>query len=404
MRLFRVARGGAAAVSLLVAGGALSACSHGAARTVATLRASGTVSSGGQLVHGTGPVHVRAGDLVSVESGTAVISLPGDDKVELRKGTSIRLGDGLTLVGGDLLAESGTTPMRITTAIADVVVHGAARLQRDLGLTVGTYAGESTIAAGRTVVLPALTQDSIPSVSVIPTPSPLRLDAADPWDQRLLGNAIELTNQLESQSRYMTANVPATTAATSAFYVRDLQALKSAPVFDDALLHSVTLAGGAPPAGEGLAAAAIALAGPGDFASRWHAVFALRSVGAQWGIVVLQEAANPARVLELIDGAVGSAALAVNTPSIPTAPVTPLTPLTPVVATPPVPKVIAAPPVSSGKAHGHTAQPSASTSPTTTAPPAYTVTTTPNQVLLGPVLSPIVDPLGHLLAGLLGAH
>ncbi|MHB8464512.1 MAG: hypothetical protein ACYDD7_06690 [Acidimicrobiales bacterium] len=385
---------------VLAVAASLSACSHGAGRSIATLHASGDVLEGGRRVTGTNPVH--AGDTIIVNGGTAGLGLPGGARIELRAGSAVRIAAGIELIGGDMLAQSASasSPLRISTAIAEVAVQGTSRLRRDLALTVGTYAGEATISSGRTVVLPALSQDTIPSVSILPLPSPLHLDATDSWDQRMLGTAIEVTNQIDSQSRFIDANVPAAVAASSAFYVSDLQALRKTPTFDDALLQSATGSGRVPPAGEGVAAAAIALSGPGDFTSRWRAVFALRAAGAQWGIIVLEEDANPAQVLSLIDSAVdnANATPVVSSPALIAAAKPATTPTPTATAT--------SKPVPVGVARSST-RPRPTTKPAPgpgTPPPPATTVTPPDTVLLGPVLNPIVDPLGHLLNGLLGSH
>jgi hypothetical protein len=389
---------GAAAVGVI-----LSACSHGSGPTVATMRTTGVVTVGSHAISG-GPVPVRRGDLITVQKGTASISLPGSSHIDLRTGSVLSLADVPTLVAGDLLATSGASPVRIDTTIGEVTVSGVARLHRDLALSVGTFKGVATIAAGRTVALPALTQDTIPTVSVTPVPTPLRLNSADEWDQRLMGTAIEITNQLDSASRYVNANVsPA--SASSAFYVRDLRQLAGVHL-DEQLLRSVGINGSSPAPGDVLDAAAIALSGTGDFSMRWKSAFALRAAGAQWGVIALDEAANPAGVVQLVQGAVngtvsGVALVAASPASAPHAPAAPATPSTAQTATPP--KVVAAP-----AATHHTTRTTPKSTGTSkpgspSAPASPTVTVTPpNTVLLGPVLNPIVDPLGHLLSSLLG--
>jgi hypothetical protein len=368
------------------------------APSAGTLHTSGDVVVDGVVLRSGDTVGVSAGQHVQVVSGSAEVALPGGGHVDLAPGSDLVAGRTPTLVGGDALVEAGSAPLGIVTTLASVSVAGIARLDRDLALTVGTYKGETTVVAGRTVVLPPLTQDTIASVSVAPEPMPLHLDANDLWDQEFLGTAIDLTNQLDSQSRYVTANVTPSLAATPAFYERELRPLAKTAGFTENLIRG---GGQAPSAGDGLTAAAIALSGPGNFASRWDAIIALRDAGAQWGIVVLDEAADPAAVLQLVDSAVINAP-PVPTPATPiqvvTAPIFPISPSVPqgvpAVATRTVPKpavgaVAVAPPV-----------------PTPSGPPKQVVAPAapqpPSTMVLAPVLDPIVDPLGALLKGLLG--
>lgn len=385
MELSRVARAASALALVAAVGATLSACSHLTAPSGASVRPFGEVTVNGQAMKAGQSVRVRTDDLVNVRSGSAQVALPGGARLEMRTGSVVRFSGAPMLIGGDLLAQSGSLPLKVETSLAEVTVQGVARLRRDQAITVGSYTGHVLVGAGRTVMLPALTEDTIPSVSVVPNPVPLRLDGTDSWDQRLLGAAIEITDELDSQSRYMNANVPAAQASSVAFYSSGLSALSGAT----AVLHDTNA-----PVGDGLTAAAIALAGPGDFTARWREVFALRAAGAQWGIVVLQEAANAGRVLQLVEAAVTNASIVVPTTEAPGAPIVAIGPAQVPAVTHPATAASSLPP----------AVPKAKTKSSTPAavhPPAAPTTTRPP---LTQLLNPIVDPLHNLLAGLLGAN
>ena len=305
----------AAIVGLSALTGGLVACGGRSVGGEGIVRAEGAV----HVVHGaaTFPVaagtsrQLRAGDQVDVSGGSAVVTLPAGGTLELRTGSSVRFQGGPRLEAGDLLVESSRSAVHVASDMGAVTVAGASRLRRDLAVEVGTYRGVTTVAAARTVIVPALEEDTVPAVGLVPEPSPLQLHATEPWDERFLGTAIDLTSQLDSQSSYVTANTPGGVPHTAAFYRRALPELGTTPVFTDALLASATpgVAGGVPPPGDALVAAAIALSGRGSFSDRWRSVFALRQQGGQWGIVVLDERADPASVLRLVGGALDQAVL-----------------------------------------------------------------------------------------------
>ena len=256
-------------------------------------------------------LRLRPGDVVTVRRGSARVSLPGGGHLDLREASSVRFSGGPVLEAGDLLVQSASTPVRVDGGIADLTVAGAARLSHGLALDVGTYKGQTTVSSGRTLTVGWLRQVTIPSVGVAPEPVPLRLSASDPWDTQFLGQAIDLTSELDSRSSYVNANAQSGTGSAT-FYQRALHPLASDVSFDDALLKSASPAG-APAPGDALVAASIALSGAGPFDNRWHAVFDLRAQGAQWGVVVLDQRADPTKVLGLLDGAVTTSAV---TPTI----------------------------------------------------------------------------------------
>ena len=384
----------------------LGACSRGsAAHGAGTLKATGDVQVAGLSIAEGTPVTLHPGDLVTVRTGRAVVTVPGGATLEMRDGSMVRFDAQPSLIAGDLLAESGAQALHIATGVGEVTVKGVAGLQRDLALTVRTYAGDAAVAAGRTVVVPALSQETVASIGVTPQPSPLHIDSADTWDQRYLATAIELTRQIESQSSYVTANAPDGSASSVAFFTHALHPLSASAVFNQAVLQSATVNSVARPAGEQLVAAAVALAGPGDFAGRWNAVFQLRDAGAQWGIVVLDERADPMQVLRLIEDAVANGSLTPTPPPLapadvlvapaPKVPTLPTTPTVQAIAVPKASTSKSAPPKKTAPQATKPATGATATSPPATSPPN---TLPPNNGLLAPVVNPLLQLVHNLLS------
>jgi hypothetical protein len=384
--------------------GLLSACSSGAGG-IGILESHGDVRVGRVMVGAGLTRRLVANDLVTVAAGTAVVDLPAGGRLEMRAGTSVLFAATAQLEAGDLLVESGRQAVRVDSAVGSLAVAGDARVRRDLALEVGTYRGTTTVSAGRVVTVPALDQDTVPAVGVAPVPSPIHLQANDPWDERFLGTAIELTSQLDAQSAYVSANTVGADTHTVAFYRRAVVRLASTPAFTDALLAS--LPEGPPPPGDGLVAAAIALAGPGSFPSRWHDVFALRQAGGQWGVVTLAERADPGLVLQLVGEAVDGSTLAPRATMVAVGPVTATLP------PPPAPALTTPPSTASTTTTQPTRpRPGHPTTTTTTTPPLIppitlpggsgssngptTTTTQPPSSSLAPVLDPVVNIIHEL--------
>lgn len=349
---------------------------------------------GAQPVAVTRTVRLQTGDLVTVGSGTAKVALPNGGHLELRAGSSVRFRSGPAVQSGDLLVQSASSPVHVDAGFGDVSVDGTVRLQRDLALNVGTYAGTATLHSGRTLVVPWLREVEVPSVGVAPDPTPLRISDADAWDVRFLGQALDLTRELDDRSRYVDANA-APGADQAVFYRHAFTPLATTIAFDDALLRSAYPAG-VPHPGDAFIATAIALSGPGPFADRWHAAFALRASGAQWGIVALDQHANPTGVVELLNTAVSASAV---TPTV-----TALADGPPVTAIPSVATATRPVPVLPGVATTTTtaARPRP-TQPPKPKPAGPTTTTTtllrnplptvpPGQALSQP-LAPMIDPV-----------
>ncbi|MDQ6797837.1 MAG: hypothetical protein M3011_07435 [Actinomycetota bacterium] len=277
------------------------------------------VASGGralQLIDGIRTLH--AGDRVKVDSGRALIRLNGDRQLELRNGSEVTLAAASgepnlkpSLVSGDLLvtAPGDTVALGVTVADSEAsVTGGSARLSRASATTVASYDADLTVAsAGRSLKVPALRQVAVPAAGLLPgRPSPLIFKTGDSWDQRFLGDAIDLGNQLVARSRGFTAQLGPGEGRTAGFYRQVLPALDNEPSFDVASL------GGDRSPGEGLVGLAIVVQGKrGAFNDRLASVLAFHDDGAAWGLVALDQGVSRAPLLAGVDEAIGRGPLSV---------------------------------------------------------------------------------------------
>ncbi|MFP5317404.1 MAG: hypothetical protein ACLGI2_03820 [Acidimicrobiia bacterium] len=265
---------------------------------------------------------LRDGEQVRILDGTAVLSLGNGRELELRKDTTVRLvleevaGGGSSpraqLLAGDLLVVAAEQPARVDAGETEILVtSGAARVSTGLNVTVATYQGAAGVeTGGRPASVPALRQVSVPAPGLPSRATPLIVDPGDPWDQRYLGDAIDLGNQLGARSLGFTAQLRPG-QATAAFFRQILPQLAAQP-FDDSLFDPAM----AP--GETLVGAAIALESDrGSFAQRWEDVFGFHQEGASWGLVVLNQGADRAAVLATVDAAIARAPGLTPSPSPP---------------------------------------------------------------------------------------
>lgn len=248
---------------------------------------------------------LRPGDEVEVTGGTAVFELAGGGEIEARAGraavddTLLEIGEPVRLLAGDALA---TGPAGVAVEASGTLVTlrsasggGAARIRRDLAVTTATYQGTTEVdSAGQRRAVPALRQLGVSSVGRPSSePDPLHYDPADPWDLRFLGEAIDLTRQLDSLSRSFTAQgQPLTTASD---YELLLPRLADEPAFGVSFIDQHRSRA----AGDTLVGAAIAvLGGRGSFEERWREVFEFRDDGAAWGLVALDQNVSDESVLD----------------------------------------------------------------------------------------------------------
>lgn len=264
-------------------------------------------------IHGETLLH--DGDTVQVIAGAARIDLPGARALTLRKQSQVEVQAAPVLLSGDLLVTVPAGSLRVTSATADVTVSGApgasgasgevgaARLLEGTSV-VGVYEGTARVtSAGTSVLVPALRQVGVPALGLVDRVKPLDYRADDAWDERFLGDAIELGDELVARSRGFTAQLAPDQGQTAGFYRSLLPALTNETGFSQSLLDATP---GAP--GERLVGAAIAADGRrGTFAERWSAVFGFRNDGAQWGLVAKDQDVGRVGLLSDIDAALGRA-------------------------------------------------------------------------------------------------
>jgi len=287
----------------------------GGSSSSARLSASGGVevaTGGGAYRAVDGNRTLGAGDRVKVNTGKAVVRLNSDRQLELRNGSELELGavtGGKTLtfslVAGDLLVtapgESG--PLAVTVSDSEVsVAGGSARLSRGSAAMVASYnAAVLVSSAGRSLQVPARRQVAVPAAGLLPgKPSPIIFKAGDSWDQRFLGDAIDLGNQLVARSRGFTAQLGPGEGRSAGFYRQILPDLGNEPSFDVASL------GPDRSPGEALVGLAITVQGNrGAFADRLASVFTFHDDGAAWGLVALDQGVSRAPLLSRVDEAIG---------------------------------------------------------------------------------------------------
>jgi len=288
-------------------------CSGGGGESSGQLTADGhteVADAGGAWKPATGTVRLRSDEQVRVVDGTATITLGDGRKVSLRKDTVVKLtkeagdsGDRPVLVAGELLVEAPRSALTVNAGDSDVAVDGGAtRVSRGLSLVVGTYSGTSSVtSAGRRLEVPALHQANVPAVGLLPSrPAPLGYTAGDPWDERFLGDAIQLGDELAARSRGFTAQLRPGEEANGAFYRQLIPALGNQPDFDATFVVPDRAAG------ETLVGLAITAEGAsGSFDDRLRRVFGFHDEGAAWGVVALDQGVTRVKILGTVDEALG---------------------------------------------------------------------------------------------------
>jgi hypothetical protein len=288
-------------------------CTRSSAKAAGRL----TVTGRAEVAANDGGLHVvthtrtlRSGEQVRMIDGTAVLGLGRGRQLELRKGSVVRLavttagGQSDTrgeLVAGDALVETSSDAATLVAGDTTVQVTGVARVSRAVAVVVGVYRGAAGVeSAGRSASVPALRQVTVPAPGLPSRATPLAVSASDTWDQRYVGAAIDLGNQLAARSRGFTAQLPAGTAANAAFFRQVLPGLVSQPF--ESLLDPTR------PAGETLVGAAITLQGTkGQFTDRWSSVFGFHDDGASWGLVALDQGVAGDQLTSTIDAAINRA-------------------------------------------------------------------------------------------------
>lgn len=349
-----------------------------------------------------------AGDTIEVAEGMAKVALPGGDVIELRPSAVVVLDRGIDLRRGAMLVTAEAAPRTLRAAGSQVEVSGAVRLDATLALRVAIYRGYAVVTSGgRTYDVAALREASVPVAGLFQGPRPLAIDENDAWDQRYLGDAASKGPELESRARGFTGQVASANATSPAYYRSVLPGLAAEPDFQQDRLGRLGRPAGAQPgerfrAGDVLLGAAVALQGKrGSFAQRFDAAVSLRSQGASWSLIAVdQQVPSIDGLLRLIDGAVNAAPLELAAPGAPARPVA-------VVEPPPARPTATAPP--SRRVTTTTTRPATrSTTPTTTTPttlpPQQPQPPEPGTIVLpvDPLLDAITDPVVDLLNSLLG--
>ncbi|MEA2901373.1 MAG: putative surface-exposed virulence protein [Actinomycetota bacterium] len=303
---------GLAAIALLALG---AACSGGDDDVAGRLTVDGRAevsSPGGKVQEERGSRSVKFGQGVKVVEGTAVIRLDRGRQLDLRTGTNVVLEDAADdgnrpvtqpqLLENDLLVQAPPgNRLTVSTDGTDVIVSSAARISRGPVLVVSSYAGDVELRSGdQSTVVTALREVTVDADGrIVSGPVPLSYDADDPWDRRLLSEAIEVGNELEARSKGFSAQLGATDGRTVEFLLGLLPALGAQPAFAPTLFDPLR------PPGESLVGASIALAGSqGSFEQRWAGIFGFRDQGAQWGLVALDQGVTRAPLLSALDTAI----------------------------------------------------------------------------------------------------
>lgn len=354
---------------------------------------------------------LESGDTVEVVEGSAKITLPGGDTLELRPRSVLAVNDGPDLRSGNLLVTTQAAPRLVRAAGSQVDASGTIRIDLTLALRVAAYGGKAVIrSGGRPLDVPALREASVPVVGVTRGPVPLTIDRNDPWDQRILGDTATKEPDLESRARGFDGLVAPADARSVAYYRNLLpglgqeQAFRQADVdrLGGALVETAEPAARRFRAGDVLLGTAVAIQGKrGSFAERLAGAADFRTAGATWALVALdQQVPSVDGLLRLVDSAVNVAPLELAAPAPPGSgsglgEPPPARPVGPTPTTRPVTRQTTA--------TTRTTRPTASPTPTTPPPqqqpaqPARPALVQP----LDPLLDSTVDPVVALLNDLL---
>lgn len=300
----------AAVAAAVVAAAGLAGCRDGGPRGDWVLDVQGRAvasSPGGERTTWNGGRHeVDRDATILVERGRAVLDLPGDAELELRaaltgngRGSKLRVATVPEVLDGDALVLARRATVRLRAGAATFrVTSGIARVHRGTGAGLALYTGRAEVdARGRNAEVPALRQLTVSDSGALaqrPAPISYRDDRPDPWDQRFLGDAIDLGRQLDRRAKALAVIAAPVTGEGVVGVVPELG---TAAGWDPSLVD------GRWSLGETLVGAAIALhGGAGSFVDRWNATFAFRAEGARWGVVAADREASRGAVLAQLDG------------------------------------------------------------------------------------------------------
>ncbi len=273
-----------------------------------------------------GRTDVGPGDRVEVTEGTTRFEMADGVRLEgtggraadgtSRPGTTVVMAVDPRLEAGPLLAV-GPRPVevragdhRVTVAPTDAA-DGVARLDRRIGLGVGSYAGAVTVtSAGRTAPLAPLRRIEVAAPGAVGgRPLPLRYDADDAWDRRYLGDALAIDAQL--------GPLLASSEALASTFLDDVVLADAVPGLPSGVGLRDRLTA-LDDGGDALVLAAIAVTAGGsdaDAARSWDRAAAFHATGAPWGLVALDRGARSEQVLAVVRGALDTLDLAAPRPA-----------------------------------------------------------------------------------------
>lgn len=267
-----------------------------------------------------GETDLSPGDRVEVTDGTAMMQLAGGTRFELRSGlnldddrdldtdsTTVLMADRPVLEAGDLLVTTpGTAKLEADGTEVDVV-DGSARVSRAFGMSVSAYEGNVLLdSAGATTEVSALRRLAVPDLGRLPSaPRPVGFEDEDPWDRRFLGAAIRVGEDLHRLADDLFTNVlPTGSGRTPGFFELVLPDLQSEQEFPSVFAADRQERDEERDPRDTFIGAAITVEGDrGGFSERWQDVFEFRDQGAEWGIVVLDQAVEPDPLLGTIEEA-----------------------------------------------------------------------------------------------------
>ncbi|HZA60953.1 MAG TPA: hypothetical protein VE754_04635 [Actinomycetota bacterium] len=216
---------------------------------------------------------VRAGS-----DGRARVELP-QGRIELAPEAEIRLSrpNAPEILAGSVLAETGP---RLTLNVGEVEVvgyNGVVRIDRDLALQVAVYAGTAMLpGSGLGSPLTAFQQIGVVGGVVPRGPQPLVVDVEDPWDLRLLGEAIDIGSSLDQQQTGLATKLQGAFVRDVVLDIlrEELPAAYLAELFD---AH--------PPAEVIIASLVAAGVHSTDVATTLQEILELRRLGASWVVI-----------------------------------------------------------------------------------------------------------------------
>lgn len=230
-------------------------------------------------------INVAAGDsLVLSRGGVAELRLAKgrvlelrDARVELTSDTALRLSRGSILSDIQAPLDIDLESSRLS---AD---RGTFRVDRALSTRVGNYAGEPiTVRAGSSsLAIPAYRQTVVAGGIIPKVVAPLRINRKDPWDQRLVSEALDLEQRLVNFARGLEAQLGPSSGIE---FFRAVAPLGLDVVFLEPVLGSrrsdVLI---------GLLLAVDAKVGSANpVQSRFEKIFDLWNDGASWGLLAME--------------------------------------------------------------------------------------------------------------------